>query len=77
MSTLEKKMYKEVVVPGDRKYTVEEHRAVSSKASSDLEYIPDNDLRLYTDVFSVKVTPNMVNPQKIYKKEGGFISKYN
>jgi len=68
---------KEVVVPGDRKYTVEEHRAVSSKASSDLEYIPDNDLRLYTDVFSVKVTPNMVNPQKIYKKEGGFISKYN
>ena len=40
-------------------------------------FIPDNDLRLYTDVFSVKVSPNMINPQKLYKKEGGFISKYN
>jgi len=68
---------KEVDVPGDRKYTVAEHNAVSNRAKEGYEFIPDNDLRLYTDVFSVKVSPNMVNPQKIYRKEGGFISKYN
>ena len=68
---------KEVNVPGDKKYTVDEHRAAQSRQDASLEYMPDNDLRLYTDVFSVKVTPNMISPQKIYKKEGGFISKYN
>ena len=68
---------KNVNVPGDRKYTVEEHSDVSNRAKEGFEFIPDNDLRLYTDVFSVKVSPNMVNPQKIYRKEGGFISKYN
>ena len=68
---------KNVEVSGDKKYKVEEHARVSSRMEEGLEFIPDNNLRLYTDVFSVKVSPNMVNPQKIYKKEGGFISKYN
>ena len=58
-------------------YKVQSHTDVSSKKRPNYELIPDNDLRLYTDVFSVKVSPNMINPQKIYKKEGGFISKYN
>ena len=58
-------------------YKVEKHTSASSNPTSGSTLIPDNDLRLYTDVFSVKVSPNMVNPQKIYKKEGGFISKYN
>ena len=58
-------------------YQAIKHTDVSSKKRPNYELIPDNDLRLYTDVFSVKVSPNMINPQKIYKKEGGFISKYN
>jgi hypothetical protein len=58
-------------------YKVETHTSASSNPTSGSTLIPDNDLRLYTDVFSVKVSPDMVNPQKIYKKEGGFISKYN
>jgi hypothetical protein len=58
-------------------YKVEKHTSASSNPTSGSTLIPDNDLRLYTDVFSVKVSPNMVNPQKIYKKEGGFINKYN
>jgi hypothetical protein len=58
-------------------YKVETHASASSNPTGGSTLIPDNDLRLYTDVFSVKVSPNMVNPQKIYKKEGGFISKYN
>ena len=58
-------------------YKVEKHTSASNNPTSGSTLIPDNDLRLYTDVFSVKVSPDMVNPQKIYKKEGGFISKYN
>ena len=58
-------------------YEVIKHTDSASRKASGYELIPDNDLRLYTDVFSVKVSPNMINPQKIYKKEGGFISKYN
>ena len=58
-------------------YKVTKHTSASSTPRDDSSLIPDNDLRLYEDVFSVKVSPNMVNPQKIYKKEGGFISKYN
>ena len=58
-------------------YKVETHTSASATPKGDTTLIPDNDLRLYTDVFSVKVSPDMVNPQKIYKKEGGFISKYN
>ena len=56
-------------------YKVISHADAASTKAGNYEYIPDNDLRLYTDVFSVKVSPNMVNQQKIYKKEGGFISK--
>ena len=59
------------------KYKVAKHNDSASKKARGYELIPDNDLRLYTDVFSVKVSPNMINPQKIYKKEGGFISKFN
>ena len=59
------------------KYKIAKHMDSSSKKAPGYQLIPDNDLRLYTDVFSVKVSPNMINPQKIYKKEGGFISKYN
>ena len=58
-------------------YKVTKHTSASSTPRDDSSLIPDNDLRLYEDVFSVKVSPDMVNPQKIYKKEGGFISKYN
>ena len=58
-------------------YKVTKHTSASSTPRGDATLIPDNDLRLYEDVFSVKVSPDMVNPQKIYKKEGGFISKYN
>lgn len=58
-------------------YKVTKHTEASSTRRGDTSLIPDNDLRLYEDVFSVKVSPDMVNPQKIYKKEGGFISKYN
>ena len=58
-------------------YKVIKHTGASSTPRGDTSLIPDNDLRLYEDVFSVKVSPDMVNPQKIYKKEGGFISKYN
>ena len=58
-------------------YEVIKHTDSASKKATGYTLIPDNDLRLYTDVFSVKVSPNMINPQKIYKKEGGFISKYN
>ena len=58
-------------------YEVIKHTDSASRKATGYELIPDNDLRLYTDVFSVKVSPNMINPQKIYKKEGGFISKYN
>ena len=68
----------EVSVPGDRTYKIDTHRrAKLSEEDPNFAYIPDNDLRLYTDVFSVKVSPNMVSPQKLYKREGGFISKYN
>ena len=69
----------EVGVPGDRTYKIDTHRSarIGKEGDENFEYIPDNDLRLYTDVFSVKVSPNMLNPQKLYKKEGGFISKYN
>ena len=56
-------------------YKVIQHTDSASRKAGNYEFIPDNDLRLYTDVFSVKVSPNMVNQQKIYKKEGGFISK--
>ena len=56
-------------------YKVINHQDATSQKLMGYDYIPDNDLRLYTDVFSVKVSPNMVNQQKIYKKEGGFISK--
>ena len=59
------------------KYKIVKHNDSASKKARGYELIPDNDLRLYTDVFSVKVSPNMINPQKIYKKEGGFISKLN
>ena len=58
-------------------YNVIKHTDAASRKRTNYELIPDNDLRLYQDVFSVKVSPNMINPQKIYKKEGGFISKYN
>ena len=58
-------------------YEVIKHTDSASRKARGYELIPDNDLRLYTDVFSVKVSPNMINQQKIYKKEGGFISKYN
>ena len=58
-------------------YEVIKHTDSASRKAAGYQLIPDNDLRLYTDVFSVKVSPNMINPQKIYKKEGGFISKYN
>ena len=58
-------------------YEVIKHTDSASRKAAGYQLIPDNDLRLYTDVFSVKVSPNMINPQKLYKKEGGFISKYN
>jgi len=67
----------ELDIMDGNQYKVEKHTSASSNPTSGSTLIPDNDLRLYTDVFSVKVSPNMVNPQKIYKKEGGFISKYN
>ena len=66
-----------VKIDGDTVYDQTSHPEVSSTNRPDFEFIPDNDLRLYTDVFSVKVSPNMVSRQKLYKKEGGFISKYN
>ena len=66
-----------VKIDGDTVYEQTSHPEVSSTNRPDFEFIPDNDLRLYTDVFSVKVSPNMVSRQKLYKKEGGFISKYN
>jgi hypothetical protein len=67
----------DVKIDGDTVYKQTSHPEVSSTNRPDFEFIPDNDLRLYTDVFSVKVSPNMVSRQKLYKKEGGFISKYN
>jgi len=66
-----------VPVEGDQAYQQIAHKEAVAKQTPGYEYIPDNDLRLYTDVFSVKVSPNMLKPQKLYKKEGGFISKYN
>ena len=66
-----------VKIDGDTVYEQTSHPEASSINRPDFEFIPDNDLRLYTDVFSVKVSPNMVSRQKLYKKEGGFISKYN
>ena len=67
----------DVKIDGDTVYKQTSHPEVSSTNRPDFKFIPDNDLRLYTDVFSVKVSPNMVSRQKLYKKEGGFISKYN
>ena len=68
-----------VEIPGDRTYKIDTHRSsrVGKEGDENFDFIPDNDLRLYTDVFSVKVSPNMISPQKLYKKEGGFISKHN
>ena len=66
-----------VKIDGDTVYEQTAHPEVSATNRPNFEFIPDNDLRLYTDVFSVKVSPNMVSRQKLYKKEGGFISKYN
>ena len=68
---------KDINIPGDKTYKIVEHSDTSSSAKSGFELVPDNDLRLYEDVFSVKVSPNMLSPQKLYKKEGGFIEKYN
>ena len=67
----------ELDIMDGNQYKVEKHTSASSNPTSGSTLIPDNDLRLYTDVFSVKVSPNMVSRQKLYKKEGGFISKYN
>ena len=39
--------------------------------------IRDDSLKLYDDYFSVRVSPNMVEPQKLYKSQGGFIEKAN
>ena len=74
-----KRINKRTLDIGDgNKYKVDEHMDASNLKDESFDaFIPDNDLRLYTDVFSVKVSPNMINPQKLYKKEGGFISKYN
>ena len=68
-----------VTVPGDKGYDQLYHtKAYKNKPTSDQDstaFIPSDDAKLYTDVFSVKVTPNMAQPQKIYKKLGGFINK--
>ena len=68
-----------VTVPKDKGYDQIYHtKAYKNKPSADQDntvYIPADDAKLYTDVFSVKVTPNMAQPQKIYKKLGGFINK--
>jgi|TARA_R100001440_G_scaffold13633_3_gene23539 hypothetical protein len=62
-------------IPGDKKYSITTHTDASKEAKAGYVYIPKEDMRLYEDVFSVKVTPNMAQPQKIYKKFGGFINK--
>jgi len=62
-------------IPGDKKYSITTHTDASKEAKAGYVYIPKEDMRLYEDVFSVKVTPNMAQPQKIYKKLGGFINK--
>ena len=68
-----------VTVPKDKGYDQIYHtKAYKNKPSAGQDntvFIPADDAKLYTDVFSVKVTPNMAQPQKIYKKLGGFINK--
>ena len=68
-----------VTIPKDKGYDQTYHtKAYKTKPLSDQDntiFIPADDAKLYTDVFSVKVTPNMAQPQKIYKKLGGFINK--
>lgn len=60
---------------GDRVYKNTAHTEVSNKKLPGFKEMRDDQLALYDDYFSVKVSPNMIEPQRLYKKEGGFISK--
>jgi len=68
-----------VDVPGDKKYEIKVHKEAEKKfdditSEGVKEMYPDN-LSLYGDAYGVKVSKLMEQTQKLYKKDGGFITK--
>ena len=57
----------------DKKYKIKYHRDSSSVQMPGYRFIGKYDLNLYGEAYGVKVSPLMLQTQKLYKKEGGLV----
>lgn len=62
---------------GDQKYKIKYHEEARDVQQTGSRYIGRYDLNLYGDAYGVKVSPLMLQTQKLYKKEGGLVQYGN
>ena len=75
------KPYKEIkfkdVEIGDKSYKIKYHEDAYVSGQPGLRFIGKDDLNLYGEAYGVKVSPLMLQTQKLYKKEGGLVQHGN
>jgi len=71
------KPYKKVstkdVDMGGKTYKIKYHEDAQQSQQSGMRFIGKYDLNLYGEAYGVKVSPLMLQTQKLYKKEGGLV----
>jgi hypothetical protein len=71
------KPYKKVstknVEIGDNTYKIKYHEDAQEVQQTGMRFIGKFDLNLYGEAYGVKVSPLMLQTQKLYKKEGGLV----
>jgi len=58
---------------GDKTYKIKYHSDASEVQQPGMRFIGKFDLNLYGEAYGVKVSPLMLQTQKLYKKEGGLV----
>jgi len=58
---------------GDKTYKIKYHSDASEVQQPGMRFIGKYDLNLYGEAYGVKVSPLMLQTQKLYKKEGGLV----
>ena len=61
----------------DKNYKIKYHEDASAVQQPGYRFIGKYDLNLYGDAYGVKVSPLMLQTQKLYKKEGGLVQYGN
>ena len=71
------KPYKDVkfknVTMGEKEYKIKYHADAFEVQQANTRFIGKYDLNLYGEAYGVKVSPLMLQTQKLYKKEGGLV----